>query len=61
MTARSLSELKERVVCSLALETYTNDKQRTLSVHLAEDDTEIDDEDYFATLPNNTKLLIKVC
>ena len=55
IVAANLSELKEKSLESLQIEESLSD----VDVFLAEDGTLVDDQDYFATIPENTKLLIK--
>lgn len=55
IVAANLSELKEKSLESLQIEESLDD----VDVFLAEDETLVDDQDYFATIPENTKLLIK--
>ena len=54
VVAGSLSELKAKAVRSLEL----TESAGKLSVFLDEDGTEIDDEDYFQFLPEQSKLLL---
>ena len=55
IVAANLSELKAKSLESLQIEDSLDD----IDVFLAEDETLVDDQDYFATIPENTKLLIK--
>lgn len=55
VVAANLSELKDKSIRSFQLETVSDH----VNVYLAEDETLVDDQDYFATIPENTKLLIK--
>lgn len=56
IVAANLIELKEKCIKSLSFEGLGGND---VDVYLAEDDTLIDDQDYFATVPENTKLLIR--
>jgi len=55
IVAKNLKQLKEKSIVSLGLEI---DDDIEISLH--EDGTVIDEEDYFATLTENTKLIITV-
>jgi CIDE-N domain. len=56
IVAANLVELKEKSVESLDIQF---ESLVDIHVYLAEDDTLVDDQDYFATIPENTKLIIR--
>ncbi|XP_066930479.1 DNA fragmentation factor subunit alpha-like [Clytia hemisphaerica] len=56
IVAANLAELKEKSIQSLQFE----EPAESVEIFLAEDDTLVDDQDYFATIPENTKLLVKL-
>lgn len=53
--ACSLKDLKEKAIQKLEM----NCKVEDVDIYLAEDNTLVDDEDYFATCKANTKLILK--
>lgn len=55
IVAANLSDLKVKAIHSLGLDVDSDE----VDIFLAEDDTLVDNQEYFATIPENTKLIIK--